>query len=42
MTAVDSGRPEASALARPRTPINPLESSRVPARDVDRDFGPGR
>ena len=31
-----------SSSRRPQTPINPVESGRVPARDVDRDFGPSR
>ena len=31
-----------SSSRRPQTPIDSVESSRVPARDVDRDFGPGR
>ena len=31
-----------SSSRRPQTSSNPVESGRVPARDVDRDFGPGR
>ena len=31
-----------SSSRRPQTPINPVESGRQPARDVDRDFGPSR
>ncbi len=31
-----------SPLRRPQSPINPVESRRQRARDVDRDFGPSR
>ena len=31
-----------SSSRRPQTPINAVEPSRVPARDVDRDLGPSR
>ena len=40
----DPGDPPSagSSSRRPRTPIDSVESGRAPARDVDRDFGPGR
>ena len=31
-----------AAALDPLAPINPVESGRVPPRDVDRDFGPSR
>ena len=31
-----------SSSGRLQTPISPVEAGRVPARDVDRDFGPSR
>ena len=35
--------PSAGSSSRPpQTPVNPVESGRQPARDVDPDFGPSR